>query len=567
MHDMKSTASTFLLILICGLAFHSGIAASVPYPGRLGVEAAGDAFVDIVRENYRWEKPDGRGGWTQLTRDAVDEHGWPRSDCRWINDSRPCAEWAGTIDDPEGYRPDNSGTYKGSFHGKATLIVGGGHFSIANQSYNPATNLTTFDLTLPKPGPGAGLLVLEFADTRRLPDGPAKSGISDFRLIRPGFPADTTQLFTIQYLNCLKSAAFSTIRFMGVMNTNGNVEWGKDHTKTQSWSNRKLPSDAAVDGMEVLNKKDGWPWEYVAALCNEANMDMWINIPMSVDDEYIRQLAVLLKSSLKPGLNIYIEHSNEVWNFGFIQYAWNKAKAKEEVKEGNAKYNYDNVNNEEIWAQRRHAQRLHDTVEIFGQVFGRAAINTRIRGVLAGWTPNPDGFFVVGRLSGMLEYLKATNGDPKESIYAISVAIYYGGKAASGESGTEGDSVDQIIGDMRSQEDTLTKDRRGMVELAKRYGLPGGFCAYESGPDIGGGKTANIANRIRAIRDPRQAELYKRNFAAGFWDLGGNLAMQFTLASSYSRFGAWGLTDDIAKPDRNSLFGEVRELIGKGTAP
>jgi hypothetical protein len=72
----------------------------------------------------------------------------------------------------------------------------------------------------------------------------------------------------------------------------------------------------------------------------------------------------------------------------------------------------------------------------------------------------------------------------------------------------------------------------------------------------------NIANRIRAIRDPRQRELYRRNFADGFWDLGGNLAMQFTLAGSYSRYGAWGLTDDVSHPDRNALFPGVRELIG-----
>jgi hypothetical protein len=72
----------------------------------------------------------------------------------------------------------------------------------------------------------------------------------------------------------------------------------------------------------------------------------------------------------------------------------------------------------------------------------------------------------------------------------------------------------------------------------------------------------NRANRIRAIRDPRQAMLYQHNFADCFWDLGGNLAMQFTLSGAYSRYGAWGLTDDLSKPDRNSLFPEVRQLIG-----
>jgi hypothetical protein len=101
-----------------------------------------------------------------------------------------------------------------------------------------------------------------------------------------------------------------------------------------------------------------------------------------------------------------------------------------------------------------------------------------------------------------------------------------------------------------------------LVELAKRFDLPGGYCAYESGPDIGGGRMTNIARRIEAIRDSRQAAVYKFNLTDAFWNIGGNLAMQFTLAGPYSRYGAWGLTDDVARPDRNTLFKAARELAG-----
>jgi hypothetical protein len=45
-----------------------------------------------------------------------------------------------------------------------------------------------------------------------------------------------------------------------------------------------------------------------------------------------------------------------------------------------------------------------------------------------------------------------------------------------------------------------------------------------------------------------------------------NLAMQFTLAGSYSRYGGYALTDDINIPDRNSLFQAVRDLMGAGPA-
>jgi hypothetical protein len=530
--------------------------AAAPYQGRLGVEAVDDAFVNIACEGCRWTNSDG----TKLT--DVDASGWPRTDCRWVMDRRPCAEWIGPIDDPERYRIDCSGTYKGSFLGKAIVTAAGGPCTVTNVSYNTANNLTTFDLTLPKPGPNVGLVILQFTDTRRSPGDPADSGIRNLRLIRPGYAADTTQLFTNEYHHCLESAAFSTIRFMGVLATNDNIEWNGTRTGSQSWSSRKLPTDASVDPIEPLNKKDGWPWEYAVELCNETNMDMWINIPISANDDYIRQLATLLKSSLKPGLHIYIEDSNEVWNFGFLQYSWNKARAVEEVKAGSAPYNYDNVNQPEIWGQRRHAQRVRDDVAIFASVFGAAEVNHRIRGILAGCTPDPQGFFIGGRLPGMLEYLRATGGDPAKDIYAISMAIYYGGKAASAAQGTEHDTVDQVLEDMRADAERSVKDRRAMVALARQYRLPGGFCAYESGPALGIGSTTNLANRIEAIRDPRQADIYRENFASCFWDLGGNLAMQFALEGAYTRYGAWGLTDDLSNPDRNSLFGAVRQLIG-----
>ena len=545
----------------------SAAIASPPYSGRLGVEASGDAFVDLVKQNYRWEKPDGHGGWTKLLRDDVDEQGWPKTDCRWIIDLRPCAEWAGEIDDPEAYRVDRSGTYKGSFIGEARLARADGPFSIQNQTYDALAKRTTFDLIIPKPSANHGLVILEFRDTRRPAANSTNSGFSDFRLIRPGYSADTSRVFTTDYLACLKSAAFSTIRFMAVLGINGNVEWGKDRTKTQLWSNRKLPTDATVEPIEPLNKKDGWPWEYAIQLCNEANMDMWINLPVSVDDDYVRSLAALIKARLKPRLNVYIEHSNEVWNFGFMQYSWNKARAKEEVQAGNVQFDYDHADNEEIWGQRRHAQKVKEAVEIFADVFGNEEVNRRIRGVLAGVTPDPNGFFIGGRLAGMLDYLKAVDGDPKNYIYAISMPAYYGGKGAAGEAGTENYSVDQLIANMQTGIANTKTDRMAMIALAKRFDLIGGFCAYESGPDIGGGSRVNIANRIRAIRDPRQRDLYKQNFADGFWDLGGNLAMQFTLSGAYSRYGAWGLTDDVSKPDRNELFQEVRQLIGAGHSP
>lgn len=36
------------------------------------------------------------------------------------------------------------------------------------------------------------------------------------------------------------------------------------------------------------------------------------------DDDYVTNLAVLIKQNLNPNLNAYIEYSNEVWNWEVI---------------------------------------------------------------------------------------------------------------------------------------------------------------------------------------------------------------------------------------------------------
>lgn len=37
--------------------------AAAPYAGRFGVECPEDAFVDLVKQDYRWDIADGQGGW------------------------------------------------------------------------------------------------------------------------------------------------------------------------------------------------------------------------------------------------------------------------------------------------------------------------------------------------------------------------------------------------------------------------------------------------------------------------------------------------------------------------
>ncbi|MGE5558402.1 MAG: hypothetical protein ACM3WV_07300, partial [Bacillota bacterium] len=552
--------SRFYPAVFIFLALVAGSVSAEPYTGKLGAEAPGDVFVDVVKEGYRWNKIGG----AELTSGDVDADGWPNCDVQWVHDWRPVAEWGGSIDDPEQYRVDRSGVYKGSFTGQAVLTWVEGPFTISNQVYNSGTNTTTFDLTIGTPGPQHGLIVMTFTNTKRTQESPTNSGITNFKLIRPGYPADTTQVFRNEFINCLTSLNFSAIRFMAVAETNNNVEWDANGPILQYWANRKKMTDAGQNPIAPLNKKDGWAWEYIVDICNMADMDLWLNIPVAVDDAYIQNLAQLVYTRLESERKVYLEHSNEMWNWGFTQYAWNKAKAVAEVNAGGSNFNYDGSTDQEVWAQRRHAKRTRDIVMIFANVFGTNQINNRIRGMLCGVGGT---FFTVGRHDQMLTYLNANYGAPSGYIYGIADPTYFGGPAAAGEAGYENYTVDQILDNMRATSDNGVSERQGKISLAASWSLPGGFCSYEGGPDTGGGSTTNLANRISVHRAQRMQTEYKHNIADNFWTLGGNLAMQFTLAGSFSRYGGWGMTDDLAVPNRNYKYYAIKDLIGERTAP
>jgi hypothetical protein len=537
------------------------------YKGKLGVCGTTlQAFVDVVKGDvnyFSWKVVlNNPTRWIAITDKLnsnfkyFDKDGWPKRDFFWYWDLRP-------VDQSWPYVPKWSGVYKGSFSGQADVTNHGDMGKIENLKYNPFTNITTFDLVVPEE-PEAfnvthAMVWLYFTHTRRLPTDKEDTGITNFRLICPGYSRNTKRLFRRSYINAYKAAPFAAIRVVDLIYIENDVRWGE--TQTVSWKDRATPEQA--------NAK-GWPWEYVIRLCNDTNMDLWANIPVNADNNYIRGLAKLLKKELKPNLNIYIEYSNELWNWGFTQYGWNLGRADNDVKLNNRTgrlLNYDHINKEKwanyIWAQRRVGQRLKDIVNIFGEVFGRQEINKRIRGVLAGQSADPNGFFINGRLPGMLSYLQATGSTPNKWIYAVALTGYYGSASSGGAKGTEHATVSDIVNSMKASLASQVPNRKELIALAKQYGLKGGAFFYEEGPAIGVGNTTNLHNRIEAIFSPEQKNIYIENLTKDWWDLGGNLAMQYSLAANYSRYGAWGLTNDVRKLN-TPLFQAVYALIGHG---
>jgi len=292
------------------------------YRGRIGGEvespvegSRGRGFVDLGRGFRPWAPVSGSGTV------PLDSNGWPLGDAQTVLfDIRPVPAWAPPIDDPAQFQPDWSGAYHVTFNGQAELkSFDVSAFTVTNVWYDATLNTTTADLVV---APGTGLVAVSFTNTKRTPASAPNTGITNLRVIRPGYPADTTQPFTREYLRSV--APFGLLRFMGFASTNDSNPAFTDPDNHVHWANRHVPSDAT---QQDIGRQYGVAWEYAILLANLTGKDMWINIPVAADDDYVAKLAALLHDTLRPDLNIYIEHSNEVWNPLFSQHSYNQAAA------------------------------------------------------------------------------------------------------------------------------------------------------------------------------------------------------------------------------------------------
>jgi hypothetical protein len=384
------------------------------------------------------------------------------------------------------------------------------------------------------------LVFLSFSSTKRLAASSVNSGITNLKVHRPGYPLNTQKIFTDEFIDLCKAADFACYRYYNLQNI-----WDGEpvYPAKTVWGKRKTPLDASQKSMQSINgKRDAWCWDYIVALSNILKKDIWINVHMACDSQYVVNLAAFLKQNLDPGIAIYIENSNEVWSPTQLTHGpYNKAEA-----------DFYKITFDENYARR--------SVELskwFGSVFGNQEINKRIRVVLAGQQAYN------GRSDNHLNYIKKTFGEPKDFIYANSTALYFGSTKA-------GDNDPLLINegmleDVNAQITNSANSGYRLVHInkAKTWNLPGGCTSYEGGPHLpAGGGTANLSNQILAHRTAKMKEVLERSYLQGWKNLNGGLAMYFTLSSSYNRYGCWGLTDDYTKPDRNYKMQAVRNIIG-----
>ncbi|MFC6584908.1 hypothetical protein [Sulfitobacter aestuariivivens] len=181
------------------------------------------------------------------------------------------------------------------------------------------------------------------------------------------------------------------------------MDWMQTNNSTQSvWADRPRPADVTYQG--------GVPAEVMIALANELEKDVWFNMPHLADDAYVRAFATLVRDTLDPELEAYVEFSNEVWNWQFGQARWADVTARARWSQ------------KDKWMQA-YGLRAARVAQIWSEVFGDEA-EARLVNVVSSQTGWP------GLESEALNApLAVAEGEPKpvESFDAYAVTGYFGG--------------------------------------------------------------------------------------------------------------------------------------------
>jgi hypothetical protein len=466
---------------------------------------------------------------------TYDTAGWPTGDCSLIVfDKRVNMPWNGP--DAKAIPEDVHGTYVFSCTGKCVIEPSPedqSTLAIQNLSYDPKSNVTKANLVL---APGQNLLIVNLKNTA--------AGVKNIRIIRPGYPANTKQIFTTAYLRALKP--FAIIRFMDFLSTNNYPTWVGKETTNYDWSERRLPSDATQTD---VGDKHGVALEYAAELANEENQDLWVNVPDNANDDYVRHMAALLHKLVKPNLRIYVEYSNEVWNWGFGQSIWAEARAEAEVKAGHSNLNSDGSTQNYVWQSHFYARRTFEISKIFQSEFGPNCLGTRIRPVLDWQTYTSDNVRTV------LTWAKTNIGEPKQYIWGLGDAPYY--------NPTDTSSVDAIFATQKIDADSYKADTIAFATLAHDFGLH--RVAYEGGSGISG--VDDLANKLAASRDPRMTESVRHFLIDDYFSQGGEVLCYYCLNCCYSKYGAFGLLErdftNLDAPKYKGAMQTIADLKGK----
>jgi len=317
--------------------------------------------------------------------------------------------------------------------------------------------------------------------------------------------AGKDDLFLPQFTENLRP--FHVLRFMDWMKAN--------KTKTKSWSDRPTPDDfdQFTRGVAVEN---------MVALANQQQADAWFTLPLDADAEYHRAFATYVRDHLKPGLKVYVELSNEVWNTAFQQ-------GKLAVERGKARYPTESA---AVAADFYYADRLREVMPIWSEVF--ASQPKRLVRVAASQAAWPE------RAENILSHEQTW-----KSVDMLATAPYLNDNPFAITANDAQGRIDSLFARSAGIIDEAIKHSLKSKIIAAKYGLRYG--TYEGGPGYVTGQQEMQMQLNAMARDPRMYDLYSQFLNRWQKEIGG-LYVAYTFVDAYGKFGAWGHKEYDGQP-------------------
>ncbi len=330
------------------------------------------------------------------------------------------------------------------------------------------------------------------------------------------------QLFNPAFLATLKK--FRALRYMDWLATN--------NSPLTTWASRPLPSNA------FWGTNRGVPLEIAIQLANTVGADAWLNIPAMADDDYVSQMANLVKAQLGTGQKAYVELSNEVWNGIFSQNAYAISKGQPLFPKAENKW---------YAGWEWYGMRVAQIGDIWYGAYG-GSFASRVTVVMAGQAAN------TAVLQEELSTPDWTQGPAvNHHVGAAAVAPYFLGTPSDAVVNSllaSADGLSALFAQLNTTSSELAIAQRVLwmtshAKLLAPYKLP--MLAYEGGQSLQGVPTygpnsAALNLFFAANRDPRMSSAYI-TYLSDWKSSGGTLFMHYADSFPMSQFGMWGLLE------------------------
>lgn len=341
---------------------------------------------------------------------------------------------------------------------------------------------------------------------------------------------------------------FTTIRFMDLMVTNNSIAVQWDERITKDYYTQGSAAGTSID--------------YAIELANTLNSDAWFSIPHQATDEYIRKFAELVKAKLDPKLKVYLEYSNEVWNWKFSQahYVLNNAP---DAIDAHVSANLAKISAAGSGHPEKDAYMMARSFQIWNDVWDDERVRlVTVAAVQTAWPDNS---------RRILEYLFDVAGVGADALaitgyFGFSEELHNQWNAMNSDDVTPELILNTLYGRYK---DTLSSSIKTHIGYAAQYNLD--LIVYEGGQHMQPWKQRDWAYN-HAVYDaqthPKMYDMYMKVLQKYI-----NARCTLFTAYSYvserkSKYGSWGhleSVDQINSTDLKSIAPKYQALLDAGT--